>query len=961
MQKLSLIKDRKAISTYLAAILLIMLVIAAGVFFYANSRGWLNPDQGNQKAIMLQSVTMRGDNLWIYVKNTGVGSIKLDPDGDSHVYMNEERKNYTILEKDLKTELPVGKTCTIQIENRHLDPEMSGKTCKFKVISADGVFAEGSYILTYSIIITPTKTTMTLSDTTITNIESVTATASVNPPTATGQMLFQVSTDGVTWNSVGASKILIGGKATSDQYKSSVGLYYLKAIYQSDSVYSGSTSDISQLIVTGLGTTLSTTTTELSASTITLSESVTATASVNPPTATGQVLFQVSTDGVTWNSVGASKTLIGGTATSDQYTPVVVGLYYFRAIYFGDSTNGLSKSGDAEAILTVNPTDGGGTASKLVFNNGASQTLRIGVVSGPITVQRQDATNIPSNLGGATTVNLASSSPGGAFYSNVSGATAITSIVIDSGVNESVSFYYKDSTVGSFTITGTSANLIPATTTFTTSPIIATKLVFTAGADQSLVINEVSSKITLQRQDADGNPAGNAQITVNLATTSLGSDGGKFTSDANGNSIITSVTIAADTSSTDFYYYDKQTGTPTITASSGNLTSATTVFTIIDFELSYRDGDNQKLLVNQVSDQMRIRRTDTIGDTITVRLTTSTTSTGKFFLDSNGTTQITSVKINSGSSSSSYFYYKDTAVGSPVLTASSSGYTSAKTTFSIRLPKLAFTVGGGQTFTVDAVSSQITVQRQTATSGPYFPDVAITLELTSSSGSGVFYSDAAGTNVITSVTIASGVSSTSFYYMDTEVGSPVLTATSAGYTSATTTFNISSGNPNIPKLNFSFNSQSDWDAGWEQGTQPPWRYAEAQEIGETGTATCDSLVEDDGPFTSDPIDASRSSIIRITFQYKVHQTETNDLWASYSGISYPNISAGSPDFHSLGSLGSPSQGRDVWVSVTYILTRATNPDAFTTTFRFRFESDLFGFGTSYEQAWIDNVLITMDA
>ena len=75
-----------------------------------------------------------------------------------------------------------------------------------------------------------------------------------------------------------------------------------------------------------------------------------------------------------------------------------------------------------------------------------------------------------------------------------------------------------------------------------------------------------------------------------------------------------------------------------------------------------------------------------------------------------------------------------------------------------------------------------------------------------SSGTGTFYSDAAGTNAITSINLAAAASdSAGFYYKATVVGSGThtLTGASGSLTSATTPFTISAANPVATKLAFS--------------------------------------------------------------------------------------------------------------------------------------------------------------
>lgn len=99
--------------------------------------------------------------------------------------------------------------------------------------------------------------------------------------------------------------------------------------------------------------TSSTTTTALSASSIVLNGHVTDTATVSPSSATGTVQFQVSTNGGVTFTTYDIKTLSGGSATSVPYTPPVLGTFYFRALYSGDSVYPPSQSGNTAEMLTV--------------------------------------------------------------------------------------------------------------------------------------------------------------------------------------------------------------------------------------------------------------------------------------------------------------------------------------------------------------------------------------------------------------------------------------------------------------------------------------------------------------------------------------------------------------------------------------------------------------------------------
>jgi len=67
---------------------------------------------------------------------------------------------------------------------------------------------------------------------------------------------------------------------------------------------------------------------------------------------TGTVDFQVLPPSGTWVTYD-TETLSSGSATSTSYTPLVVGDYFFRAVYSGDANNLPSTSGDNDEPLTV--------------------------------------------------------------------------------------------------------------------------------------------------------------------------------------------------------------------------------------------------------------------------------------------------------------------------------------------------------------------------------------------------------------------------------------------------------------------------------------------------------------------------------------------------------------------------------------------------------------------------------
>src|SRR5947208_195474 len=88
-----------------------------------------------------------------------------------------------------------------------------------------------------------------------------------------------------------------------------------------------------------------------------------------------------------------------------------------------------------------------------------------------------------------------------------------------------------------------------------------------------------------------------------------------------------------------------------------------------------------------------------------------------------------------------------------------------------------------QTSVAGVISQIITVQAQQGSSTSCDLGSPVTVALSSNSTTGIFYSDAAGTAITSSVTLPSGTSTThtaSFYYQDTKAGTPAITVTGSG-------------------------------------------------------------------------------------------------------------------------------------------------------------------------------------
>jgi flagellin-like protein len=101
-------------------------------------------------------------------------------------------------------------------------------------------------------------------------------------------------------------------------------------------------------------------------------------------------------------------------------------------------------------------------------------------------------------------------------------------------------------------------------------------------------------------------------------------------------------------------------------------------------------------------------------------------------------------------------------------------------------PMLHITSGASQTVLQNQVSNAITIQRLQDSAG------SITLNLASSSNTGIFYQDSSGTTPIKTVPIATQGGTATVYYKDTAIVQASLTFSAQGFSSVSTTFAITS-------------------------------------------------------------------------------------------------------------------------------------------------------------------------
>ncbi len=238
-------------------------------------------------------------------------------------------------------------------------------------------------------------------------------------------------------------------------------------------------------------------------------------------------------------------------------------------------------SNDGDNIITLTITDGGlgdndltadgfiidpgGIGSpRLVFTT-AEQTVAAGDPSGAVTVQVQDRFGtVVTTFNG--TLTLASDSPTMRFDTVATGLFdgTVSSITMTGGQG---TFYFKDETLGTPTVTVSASGIAPSSQTETIVAGPAAQLVITSAA-QSVPAGAVSAPVTVEARDVLGNLATSFNGTVDLASDSVTM---VFDLSATGlfDGSVNTVTLSSGVGS--FFFMDTTVGNPTITISATGL------------------------------------------------------------------------------------------------------------------------------------------------------------------------------------------------------------------------------------------------------------------------------------------------------------------------------------------------------------------------------------------------------
>jgi len=473
--------------------------------------------------------------------------------------------------------------------------------------------------------------------------------------------------------------------------------------------------------------------------------------------------------------------------------------FYFSATRAGTLTLTGAATGfvNANQAQTVSP----GSPAKLAFTT-ASQSVVAGACSPTVTVEVQDSFSNPSPLAASTTINLSGPASVTFFDVPVCSGGGVMSLPMAAGTS-SRSFLFKSTVTGGPTLTVTATGLAPASQVETIVAAPPSVIIFFS-SPQTKLAGACSSSVTLEVRDAFGNDATVAADT----TVALTSDSGTMTFHSTGlcgAPPITSVVILAGSNAVGFYFKDTKAGTPTITAASGSMTSGMQTETIRPLppsQLAFATPP-RTVAAGACSASLQVESRDTFGNAsivaanTVVSLSTTATTTGAFYADTAcSLAPVSSVTIPINGNSAT-FYYRDSRSGSPTVTASNLGLTSANQVVTVTPAppdKLVFT-SPAQTLTAGACSAITNIQVQDALNNASPVVAATTVALSSSSATTEFHSNPTCTAPITSVVVSASSAQASFYFRDPTAGTPTLRLQSAGLMDGTQQATINNASP----------------------------------------------------------------------------------------------------------------------------------------------------------------------
>jgi hypothetical protein len=367
---------------------------------------------------------------------------------------------------------------------------------------------------------------------------------------------------------------------------------------------------------------------------------------------------------------GGCSGLITATSCTDNDPALAPGITYTYAVT-ASLDNWVSPAGPPFTATTTG-------ASQLAFTAqpAANAKIQAGTGTFPVSVAIEDSNGTTLANDNTDAVTLGLNKSNGATLSCTGGLTATVSSGVASFTGctiDKVARNYQLVVTSSVTPALTS----PTGNSFDVVAGPASQLVFTTPALTGPASSSATlGPVTVQEEDAAGNPvnAGSGGVSVSLSANP--SSGAVFSASSGGSSV-TSVTIPAGSASASFYVGDSNNGPLAVTASTATgLTSAPQTETIEAVQLKITSNQvsgpaSSTATIGPIKVKLQLADGTPVTSGTTVNLSSDSKGTFEFSATSGGPAT-SSLTIPAGSSQAT-FYYGDQLAGKPTITVSAGG------------------------------------------------------------------------------------------------------------------------------------------------------------------------------------------------------------------------------------------------------------------------------------------------
>jgi len=483
---------------------------------------------------------------------------------------------------------------------------------------------------------------------------------------------------------------------------------------------------------------------------------------------------EFSLSGISWSPTISPDILTGQGSVTVLY----------RDTKAGNVTIGAQENSKPATRITYSPMVVAAAPAKYVYTSNP-QIIAKNATSNPIVIELQDQYNNPASAPNGFSATINTTSVTGEFSLNGTSGWTNSSLSVPFATGaSSATVRYRDSINGTYALTTSGNSLTAANQNIRVVEGVPGRIVLSSPGN---VIAGEPTAVTLKTQTSGGID------TPVLENTTFNLSGiGEFSLSESPWNAVTSVTLNEGEGETTLYYRSTQAGINTVTAHespSQGWTGGSTDIVVGGAEV-YRFGFTTKptnVPVTEASGTFTVSTLDIYGNVTSPSSDTTaylytTAGTGAFSTNTSGPWSTTSVTIPAGGNSAT-FHYRDTAFGTPTITASDKSplenpdedILNAATPIDVigqQASKLVYTTAP-QSITAGELSSIITIQLQKSDNTPAIQDGDRTFTFWPGGGGDqlIYLTEPdMGSDPVTEITIPRGQSSVNYYVSGTIAG-----------------------------------------------------------------------------------------------------------------------------------------------------------------------------------------------